>query len=69
MKCFNLKFIRLIIICLLPCPLFTLQAFTQWSTNAAENNAIYLDASEQSAPRIASDGSGGAIITWRGLLL
>jgi Secretion system C-terminal sorting domain len=36
----------------------------QWSTDPNVNNAICTTASQQQAPRIVSDGSGGAIITW-----
>jgi len=36
----------------------------QWSTNPAINNAICSAASQQREPRVTSDGSGGAIITW-----
>ncbi len=41
-----------------------LQLTAQWSTNPAVNNAISTAVSQQYAPTIVSDGSGGAIITW-----
>jgi len=43
---------------------FTLQAIAQWSSDPKVNNVIIADTSQQSACRITSDGSGGAIITW-----
>lgn len=39
-------------------------AFAQWSTSPNVNNAICVTANQQQAPRVVSDGSGGAIITW-----
>jgi hypothetical protein len=39
-------------------------AQAQWSTNSNINNAICTAAGGQQYPTIASDGSGGAIITW-----
>jgi hypothetical protein len=36
-----------------------------WSLNALENNAICTAPSNQDSPQLVSDGSGGAIITWR----
>ncbi len=42
----------------------SLQVSAQWSTNPAVNNAISPFDFHQQRPKIASDGSGGAIITW-----
>ena len=36
----------------------------QWSTSPNVNNAICVTANQQQAPRVVSDGNGGAIITW-----
>jgi hypothetical protein len=55
MKCLSLKVWRLAAAGFITCPLFTLQAFPQWSTNLAENNAICVDTNQQSACRIAGD--------------
>jgi hypothetical protein len=36
----------------------------QWSTDPKVNNAICTTANQQKAPRVVTDGSGGAIISW-----
>ncbi|MDP1675296.1 MAG: hypothetical protein Q8L88_00405, partial [Bacteroidota bacterium] len=62
-KVYNLR-TMLFFVLLLPCIVFhSLSA--QWSTNPAVNNAISTAANTQSTPTIVSDGSGGAIITWK----
>jgi hypothetical protein len=38
---------------------------SQWSTDPAVNSAISIATSTQFDPKIVSDGSGGAIITWK----
>ncbi len=40
-------------------------ADAQWSWNPAVNNTICTALGNQEIPRVCSDGSGGAIITWR----
>lgn len=50
-----------ITVLLLGCPMTT---SAQWSTNPNVNNAICSTVNQQQAPRVASDGSGGSIITW-----
>jgi len=39
-------------------------SIAQWSANPSANNAISTAANNQASPSIASDGIGGAIITW-----
>jgi len=51
-------------ICLIGSNLFPVNLHAQWSTNPAINNAICTTATQQQAPRVVRDGSGGAIITW-----
>jgi hypothetical protein len=64
MKSFSSKIYRLAAAGFFTCQVFTLQAFSQWSANPEENNAICVDTNQQNACRIASDGSGGAVIAW-----
>lgn len=40
------------------------RSIAQWSSNPAVNNAICTATGDQASPCIASDDSGGAIITW-----
>ncbi len=42
----------------------TLTTSAQWSTNSNVNNAVCITVNQQRGPRVTSDGSGGAIITW-----
>lgn len=53
------KFLTLI--CIL---LSIYSAHAQWSSNSAVNNPVSTAAYNQGNPSVASDGSGGAIITW-----
>ena len=64
MKCFSSKVLQMVAVGFFTCQLFTLHTFAQWSTNPTVNNAIIIDTNRQNACRVASDGSGGAIITW-----
>lgn len=45
-------------------PVLASSGFAQWSIDPFVNNAISSEADEQTYPTIASDGAGGAIITW-----
>ncbi len=51
-------------ICLIGSNIFPINVHTQWSTDPKVNNAICITATRQQLPRVVSDGSGGAIITW-----
>jgi hypothetical protein len=64
MKSITLPVLGLVATWVFACQLITGQALAQWSTNPSVNNAICSAASQQRGPRITSDGSGGAIITW-----
>lgn len=55
-----MKALFLVLVCV-----YAVSASAQWSANSAVNTPICLESGTQVAPAIASDGSGGAIITWR----
>jgi hypothetical protein len=64
MKCFRLPAFRLVTAWIFACQLFAIQALAQWSTSPDTNNAICTERYTEYNPAIASDGAGGAIITW-----
>ena len=43
---------------------FFMDAHAQWSSDPALNNPICRASNNQNAPRVISDGRGGAIICW-----
>jgi hypothetical protein len=51
-------------VCVLIWWCFSAHGFAQWSTDSTVNNAISTAVGQQEFPAIASDGAGGAIITW-----
>lgn len=55
-----MKTLFLVLVCV-----FAVSASAQWSANPAVNTPICVENGTQVAPAVASDGSGGAIITWR----
>ena len=64
MKCLNLPAFRMVAVSIFICQFFASQVLAQWSTDPKVNNAICTTVNQQLAPRVVSDGSGGAIITW-----
>jgi hypothetical protein len=65
MESFCLRVFRLVAVWMFACQLFAIQALAQWSTDPNVNNAICTATLSQVSPTIASDGAGGAIITWQ----
>ena len=63
MKNIHLPF-SLLIVSVFVWQLFITSAHAQWSTNPNVNNVICDATLDQLSPKIISDGSGGAIITW-----
>jgi hypothetical protein len=63
MKFIHLPF-SLLTILILSWQLYISSAYAQWSTDANVNNVICDATLDQVYPKIVSDGSGGAIMTW-----
>ena len=55
MKNYSLLFVSMIL---------TFQAFSQWSSDPAENSAIYTGAGEQVIPKVATSDDGTTYISW-----
>ena len=56
--------LQILTVGLLVTALYVTPALTQWSANPDSNTAVCTATNNQADPAIASDGSGGAIITW-----
>jgi hypothetical protein len=63
MKHFHLP-VLLLAVPILGWQLLATDALAQWSTDPNVNNPICTTVNQQQAPRVVSDGNGGAIITW-----
>ena len=64
MKRFHFGAFQWVVIVALFFHTFSSRIFSQWSTDPAVNSAIITGVNQQSVCRIASDGHGGAIVTW-----
>jgi hypothetical protein len=58
------NFLFVLFLCLIGSGIYPMNIHAQWSTDPKVNNPICTTATQQQLPRVVSDGSGGAIITW-----